>query len=43
LVDNTRIDGQRTLLDTLRRIDRRDPLVLTLQRGSAIITAELNP
>ena len=43
LVGNTRIDGQRTLAETLRRIDRRDRVVLTLQRGARIVSAELEP
>lgn len=43
LVGNTRIDGQRTLLDSLRRIDRRDPVVMTLQRGSQIVSVTLSP
>lgn len=43
LVGNTRIDSQRTFLDTLRRIDRRDPVVLTLQRGARIVSARLEP
>jgi len=30
LIGNVRIDSQRTLLDSLRRIDRRDPVVMTL-------------
>lgn len=43
LIGNIRIDGQRTLKETLRRIDRRDPVILTLQRGARILTAELDP
>ena len=43
LVGNTRIDSQRTFIETLRRIDRRDPVVLTLQRGPRIVSARLEP
>jgi S1-C subfamily serine protease len=43
LIGNTRIDSQRTLLETLRRIDRRDPVVMTLQRGSQIVSVTLQP
>jgi len=43
LIGNTRIDGQRTLLESLRRIDRRDPVVLTLQRGVQIVSVTLMP
>lgn len=43
LVGNTRIDGQRSLQETLRRIDRRDPVMLTLQRGARILSVELDP
>lgn len=43
LVGSTRIDSQRSLRDTLRRIDRRDPLQLTLQRGPQIVSVRLTP
>jgi serine protease Do len=43
LIGNVRIDSQRTLLDSLRRIDRRDPVVMTLQRGSQIVSVTLMP
>lgn len=43
LVGNTRIDGQRGLLDVLRRIDRRDPLAITVQRDSQIVSVRLSP
>ncbi len=43
LVGNTRIDSQRTLIETLRRIDRRDGVVMTLQRGTQIVSATLEP
>ncbi|MEM9825877.1 MAG: S1C family serine protease [Planctomycetota bacterium] len=43
LVGNHRIDSQQTLVDRLRRIDRRDDVPLTLQRGNAIITVTLEP
>lgn len=43
LVGNTRISSQRSLRETLRRIDRRDRVVLTLQRGTQIISVTLQP
>jgi len=43
LVGNVRIDSQRTLLDSLRRIDRRDSVVMTLQRGAQIVSVTLMP
>jgi S1-C subfamily serine protease len=43
LIGNVRIDSQRTLLDSMRRIDRRDPVVMTLQRGSQIVSITLMP
>ena len=43
LVGRSRIDSQRKLVDTLRRIDRRDPVSLTLQRGAKIVTTTLAP
>lgn len=43
LVGNTRIDSQRTLLETLRAIDRRDSVVMTVQRGTRIVSVTLDP
>jgi len=43
LVGNTRIGSQRALRETLRRIDRRDRVVLTLQRGAQIVSVTLQP
>ncbi len=43
LVGNTRIESQRMLVDTLRAIDRRDPVVLVVQRDSRIVTVKLQP
>lgn len=43
LVDGVRIDGQASLRETLRTLDRRDPVSLTIQRGSNIIPMTLQP
>ncbi|TWT79002.1 putative serine protease HtrA [Planctomycetes bacterium CA13] len=41
LVNGRRIDGQRSLRDTLRTIDRRDQVELTIQRDSEILPVSL--
>jgi len=41
LVGNTRIENQRTLVDTLRTIDRRDAIVITVQRESKIVSIKI--
>jgi len=41
LVGNTRIEDQRSLIDTLRTIDRRDAIVLTVQRESKIVSIKI--
>ncbi len=43
LIGEDRIDGQRSLKETLRRIDRRDTIQLTIQRGSEIVPLSLKP
>ena len=43
MLGGARVDHQQTLMDGLRRIDRRDPVDLTLQRGNNIVTARLKP
>ncbi|QEG41632.1 S1C family serine protease [Roseimaritima ulvae] len=43
LVGDQRIDGQRSLKESLRRIDRRDTVHLTVQRGSQILPVALKP
>lgn len=43
LVGEQRIDGQRSLKETLRRIDRRDTVHVTVQRGSQILPFALKP
>jgi len=41
LIGNTRIESQRMLVDTLRFLDRRDPVVLTVQRDSRIVSIKI--
>lgn len=41
MVGRTRIDGQQTLRDRLRRLDVRDDVPLTVQRGNQILTLKL--
>jgi S1-C subfamily serine protease len=41
LIGNTRIADQRSLVDTLRTIDRRDAVVITVQRDSKIVSLKL--
>jgi S1-C subfamily serine protease len=43
LVGNTRVQSQRNLVQTLRAIDRRDALVITIQRESRIVSLKLEP
>ncbi|QDS95316.1 Putative serine protease HtrA [Roseimaritima multifibrata] len=43
LINNQRIESQRDLVARLRRIDRRDPVQLVLQRGTEIIPLTLKP
>ena len=43
LLEGSRVESQRTLREMLRRIDRRDPVQLTIQRGNEIIPVTLNP
>jgi S1-C subfamily serine protease len=41
LVGNKRIDSQKMLVDTLRYLDRRDAIVLTIQRESRIVSIKI--
>lgn len=41
LIGNTRIESQRMLVETLRSLDRRDPVVLTVQRDSRIVSIKI--
>ena len=43
LIGNTRVPSQRSLVETLRAIDRRDPVVFTLQRESQIVSIKIVP
>lgn len=43
LIGNHRIDGQPALEQVLRGIDRRDPVPMTVQRGSQILPLNLMP
>ncbi|WP_315852902.1 S1C family serine protease [Roseimaritima sediminicola] len=43
LIGEDRIDSQRTLKETLRRLDRRDAVEVTVQRGSQIVPVTLTP
>lgn len=43
LVEGTRLKGQASFRKTLRTIDRRDPVSLTIQRGNEIIPLHLQP
>ena len=43
LVGNTRVQSQRNLVQTLRTIDRRDALGITIQRESRIVSVKLEP
>ena len=43
MIDRARIDNQNTLEDQLRRIDRRDPVKLLIQRGTQILPITLTP
>jgi S1-C subfamily serine protease len=41
LIGNTRVESQRMLVETLKTLDRRDPLVLTVQRESRIVSIKI--
>jgi len=41
LIGNTRIESQKMLVETLRSLDRRDPIVLTVQRESRIVSIKI--
>ncbi|MEM0924837.1 MAG: S1C family serine protease [Planctomycetota bacterium] len=43
LIDGQRIADQQSLLDLLRRIDRRDSVSFTIQRGSDVLPVKLQP
>ena len=43
LVDGRRVESQRSLRSLLRRIDRRDVVELTIQRGNEILPIVLRP
>ncbi|MGV3486622.1 MAG: S1C family serine protease [Planctomycetaceae bacterium] len=43
LLGNTRIESQRMLVESLRYLDRRDPVVLTVQRESRILSIKIQP
>jgi S1-C subfamily serine protease len=43
LVANTRIENQKKFTEALRAIDRRDPVVLTVQRDSRIVSIKIEP
>jgi len=43
LVNGKRVDSQATLRDLLRRIDRRDPVEVTVQRGTQILPLTIEP
>lgn len=43
LIGNTRVENQNSLSDQLRRIDRRDPVQMLIQRGTDILSLTLNP
>lgn len=43
LIEGARLKGQASFRKTLRTIDRRDPVSLTIQRGSEIIPLQLQP
>lgn len=43
LMDGSLVESQRTLRDQLRRIDRRDPVDLTIKRSNEIIPITLKP
>lgn len=43
LVNGRRVEHQRSLRDSLRRIDRRDEVTLTVQRGTDILPLVLRP
>ena len=43
LVNGRRVEHQRSLRELLRRVDRRDELTLTVQRGSEIVPLVLRP
>lgn len=43
MVGGYRIDGQKTLVDRLRRIDFRDDVSMTIQRASDILTIKVRP
>ncbi|QDV64108.1 S1C family serine protease [Crateriforma conspicua] len=43
MINGRRIDGQASLKDQLRRIDRRDKVQLTIQRGTRIIPVTIQP
>lgn len=43
LLDGSRVESQRALREMLRRIDRRDRVELTIQRGNEIIPVTLRP
>tara|TARA_R110002049_G_scaffold2750_2_gene21452 strand:- start:235190 stop:236185 length:996 start_codon:yes stop_codon:yes gene_type:complete len=43
MLGGNRVESQRKLRDMLRRIDRRDPVELTIQRGNEILPVTLKP
>ncbi|WP_182867242.1 S1C family serine protease [Rhodopirellula sp. JC639] len=43
LLDGQRVGDQQTLIDLLRRIDRRDAVSVTLQRGNEVLPVRLQP
>ncbi|TWU34565.1 putative serine protease HtrA [Novipirellula aureliae] len=43
LINGRRIDGQRSIRQLLRTIDRRDPVELTIQRASEILSVMITP
>lgn len=43
LINGRRIEHQRSMIEALRRIDRRDPVEITVQRGNDIIPLTLRP
>lgn len=43
LVDGQRVENQRALAEVLRRVDRRDAVQITVQRGTEIIPLTLRP
>lgn len=43
LLDGQRVGDQQTLVELLRRIDRRDAVSITIQRGSEVLPIRLQP